>query len=66
MLSNYKALIKYELALLSWINDSEHLTNSKHCLVKSNKWKKVRVSELLLHQSHSETQSFKNHYFCAT
>ena len=34
-LSNYKALTKQKTALLLWINNSEHLTKSKHCLVKS-------------------------------
>lgn len=34
-LSSEKALSKYKMALLLWIDNSEHLTKSKYCLVES-------------------------------
>lgn len=35
MLSNEKAQISYKVALLLWINNSDHLAKSKYRLVKS-------------------------------
>lgn len=54
------------MALLLWINNSEHLTKSKYCLVKSQQVKESKFLGSSPTEVVFEPKNFKNHYFCAT